>query len=239
MTFECPDCGKEYKTEKPFLKHIKLCSPDGGESEEVILHSTSDLDEIPPSSVPASGDKETEVEHSSWVDYEPEIEEGITEQLPTPLKFIEKLASQPKKKKYTKKELAEIQKANIALLKMGLGSLDYLITKYGQAVTEKDDYLCKHSDNDKTMVANAQNAWLEEKGVNLSKHIGTGKIALIMTSYYIAPPIVDINKRKTKRLIRRGLFKSLKLKMKSGFNKLKPKRFRKKKDVSDNEQFIE
>ena len=228
--YQCEVCEKQL-SKSGYYKHIKKCGVDeeiieeethGGESD--ILDSfESDTQPQPPADSPAS---------SEWMTYEPIKEENITERMPIPLKFVEKLATAKPKKKYTAKELKEIQKANIALLKMGLGATDVLITRYGQAVMEDKEYECKHSDNDKTMVANSQNAWLEENGINLSHHIGKGKLALLMTGYYIAPPIVKIQKKRTKRLIKKGIFKNL-------ISKLKWKRRKKKVVVKNDESLSE
>lgn len=224
--YQCDECGKQL-SKSGYYKHIKKCGvneelneeTNGGESSE----SRIALDESEPL---------TDSPASSWMDYTPIIEENVTEKMPTPLKFVEKLATAKPKKKYTVKELKEIQKANIALLKMGLGATDVLITRYGKAVTESEEYECKHSDNDKTMVANSQNAWLEENGVNLSQHIGKGKIAILMTGYFIAPPLLKIQKKRTKRLIKKGIFKNL-------WNKVRFKFRRKNKAVVNDETLSE
>ena len=230
--YECGECGKQL-SRSGYYKHIKKCGvvekqekeeeeTYGGESDDISSFiSQSDELGVPPPNTPAS---------SSWMDYTPVVEENVTEKMPTPLKFVEKLATAKPKKKYTAKELKEIEKANIALLKMGLGATDVLITRYGQAVMEDKEYECKHSDNDKTMVAKSQNAWLEENGVNLSQHIGKGKIALLMSGYYVAPPLLKIQKKRTKRLIKKGLFRNL-------LNKLKFRR--RKKAVKPNVELSE
>lgn len=207
----CESCGKTYKTNGPFEKHIVNCGKVNKENEIPESETDSPI---------------------SWVDYEPEIEDGITEHLPSPLHYVEKLASKKPKKRYNAKELKEIQRANIVLLKMGLGATDFFITKYGQAVTEDRDYECRHSDADKTMVANAQNAWLEEKGVNISQHIGKGKIATLMTGYYIVPPVIKINRRKTRRIIKKGILISIQKKIQSG---LKRFRFRRRRSDKNDE----
>ena len=205
--YVCTNCDKEL-SKSGYYKHIKWCGVDdevstvadeitGGESVDDSSASVTVTDEGG-SSPPTSTIEETDDTTPEWMQYEPVIEENVTERLPTPLKFVEKLSTAKPKKKYTPKELKEIQKANVAILKMGLGATDFVITKYGQAVTE-----------DKTMVANAQNAWLEESGINLSHHIGKGKIALVMSGYYLIPPVLKIQKRKTKSLIRKGIFKNI------------------------------
>ena len=226
--YQCEKCDKKL-SKSGYYKHIKKCGIEEPVEEEI--HGGEPADSIlvshPAGESESSPDTPTS---SSWMDYEPTIENNVTERLPTPLKFVDKLATAKPKKKYTAKELKEIKKANIALLKMGLGATDFLISKYGPAVTDNKDYECVHSDTDKTIVANAQNAWLEENGVNLSQHFGKGKIALVMTGYYIAPPILKIQKKRTKKLIKWGFLKTLKSKL----------RFkRKKKVVIDNEEFSE
>jgi hypothetical protein len=217
--YVCVNCDKEL-SKSGYYKHIKWCGVDdevstvadevsnGGELVGDSSASVTVTDEGG-SSPPTSTIEESDDTTPEWMQYEPVIEENVTERMPTPLKFVEKLSTAKPKKKYSVKELKEIQKANVAILKMGLGATDFLITKYGQAVTENKEYECSHSDNDKTMVANSQNAWLEESGVNLSQHFSKGKIALVMTGYYLVPPVLKIQKQKTKSLIRKGIFKNV------------------------------
>lgn len=236
--YVCVNCDKEL-SKSGYYKHIKWCGVDdevstvadevsnGGESvgdSSASVYVTDEGD----SSSPTSTFEETDDTTPEWMQYESVVEENVTERMPTPLKFVEKLATAKPKKKYSVKELKEIQKANVAILKMGLGATDFLITKYGQAVTEDKLYECTHSDTDKTMVANAQNAWLEETGINLSQHIGKGKIALVMTGYYLVPPVLKIQKRKTKSLIKKGIFKNI-------FGALTFKKFRDRRRAKNHE----
>lgn len=209
---DCEKCGKNL-SRSGYYKHIKICEADEPSTDSTGVSAVRspapphEGDSTPPAPTPSTDDADSEppVEPDrAWLDYAPPVEEGVTESLPPPLKFIEQLAPLKGKKRLTAKDKKIINDTNIAVLKAGLGATDFLITKYGQAVMIDEEYECKHSDYDKSLVASAQNAYMVEKGFNISQHIGTGKIALIMTGYYVAPPLMKIQNNKRRKLLKSG-----------------------------------
>lgn len=148
----------------------------------------------PPSSPPIQEDKEREEDDSSpeWLNFEFE-EDSTTEHIPSALKMAVAMKS-------GNTEISH--ETNLEVLKLGLTGVDVLITKYGQAVTLDEEYLCKHSDNDKELVAHAQYRWMLEKGIDPSSIIGTGTLAGALTGWYIVPPIMKVRKRSKVRLFK-------------------------------------
>ena len=199
--FDCDNCSKQYATRSGLWKHKKKCGVEeieevqpvpieAGESADRESYDNSDYDgDLPP------------VSGTDWSDFTfDDSDETTTESIPPILKAIK--AKDPKaSRKLTKVEQKARDGANESILVMGLSGVDYAITKYGQAVTENPEYECSHSQADKTLVANAQLAYLKESGIDLSQHIGTGKVAAVLTGYYIVPPIVKIRSESKRSLL--------------------------------------
>ena len=214
MTHACSKCGKEYKSRSGLWKHEQKCtvgdleiteSPVATESEvssSVAMPNTSTLDNDV-----AQGDT------SSWMDFDLNIEEG--ESVPEPLKLLKA----PKKdiKKMSNKELESFKQTEIALLKMGLSGIDVILSQYGKGITLDKEFEVRHSEGAKTTVATAQYAWMEEKGMSISKYASTGVVAGAMTAWYIGSPLMRIKKKAQKPMIKRvgggvlGMFRRLPL----------------------------
>ena len=211
MKYECENCGKSL-SRSGYYKHRKTCGVEKATVQE------------PPSEEPVVQDSSVEepvVQETThgWQTFTLE-EENVTEHLPTPLKFLPSAQKVKKKKKMTAKELKTLKDTNIALLKMGLSGSDRLTTYYGRAVTLDESYVCSHSEATKDMVAEAQYAWMVEKGLDLSQHISKGLIASTLTAGYIIPPVLKVQKKSkvpflkkistkgsfTKRIINRLMF---------------------------------
>ena len=214
MTHACSKCGKEYKSRSGLWKHEQKCtvgdleiteSPVATESEvssSVAMPNTSTLDNDV-----AQGDT------SSWMDFDLNIEES--ESVPEPLKLLKA----PKKdiKKMSNKELESFKQTEIALLKMGLSGIDVILSQYGKGITLDKEFEVRHSEGAKTTVATAQYAWMEEKGMSISKYASTGVVAGAMTAWYIGSPLMRIKKKAQKPMIKRvgggimGMFRRLPL----------------------------
>jgi len=226
MTHACSKCGKEYKSRSGLWKHEQKCtvgdleiteSPVATESEvassSVAMPNTSTLDNDV-----AQGDT------SSWMDFDLNIEEG--EAVPEPLKLLKA----PKKdiKKMSAKELESFKQTEIALLKMGLSGIDVILSQYGKGITLDKEFEVRHSEGAKTTVATAQYAWMEEKGMSISKYASTGVVAGAMTAWYIGSPLMRIKKKAQRPMIKRvgggvmGIFRRLPL-IGRLFGKKKPK----------------
>lgn len=197
----CRHCGKEYKSRGSCWKHEQKCSeaPTVVESDEPSSYTPEEVPSPPSSESDESGSSPTTTTSSNdpeWMSFDMGFDDSVTEVMPTPLKLIAKDAKKDKsKKKLTQAEQKALGNLNIQLLKSGLTIGDSLLTKYGRAVTLDEDYLVKHSEADKDMVAEAQWRYLESKGVIPSNVINEGVIAAGMTAWYFGKPAMEIRKK--------------------------------------------
>ena len=207
--YACVSCGHPlsksgYYTAKK-RGYCRQCknNTQGGEVEVSSippLSQSSNEDSSPP---PIKEDREIEDyddNEPEWLNFESEESEEITESIPTALKMATALSGDPAAR--TKKEIELAHQTNLEILKMGLGGVDVLITKYGQAVTLDKEYLCKHSEADKEIVAHAQYRFLLEKGIDPSSIVSSGTIATALTGYYILPPIMKVRKKAKVKLFK-------------------------------------
>lgn len=221
----CETCGKEYKTRSGLWKHQKKLghgkfAPDhisqathenalpveetqsfGGESVRPtntdtppVLESTS-----PPEDTP------------EWMSFDFGSDTETTDTIPTTFKSV--FTPVPSGSgKMTKAQAAALENQNKGILKMGLTTIDVLLTKYAQAITLDPDIEVKHSESDKDLVANAQYRWMEENGFFLTNYLSTGMIAGSLTVWYVGQPILRVRKKAKKRLFKgRGLLARLPL----------------------------
>ena len=220
MTHVCEDCGKEYKTRSGLWKHQK--SHGHGKfrvdnAETVVISespgeaSSPNPTGIPPSSEPTSQPDDSPGDTSfTWADFDFGSEEQPTDMIPTPLKSIVK-PMPGDGGKLTKAQRQALENQNKGILKMGLTTIDVLLTKYGQAVSLDEDFKVEHSESDKDLVANAQYRYLEEKGLFLTNYLSTGMIAGSLTVWYVGSPLMRIRKNAKKKLIRGRLLSRLPL----------------------------
>ncbi len=203
MTDEWPckyDCGKVLKSRAGIYKHEQKCALGNtdtiGSIDESEYESASGEVASSSSLPPSDPDVGT---NNEWMDFElgGDIE---TDSIPAALKMI---TATPSKKKKTPKELKAIKDTEIGLLKMGLGGIDVILTQYGKGVTLDKEFEVRHGDKTKTLVAGAQHAWLEEKGITISKYASKGMIAGSLTAYYVGAPIMRIKKEAKKPMIKR------------------------------------
>lgn len=213
--FVCEDCGKSYKSRSGLWKHQKKMKHgkfalDPVEEETVHISESPGEGSSAPASIPI---EETPggTEEPSWMDWDFGTAEGTTDTIPTPFKSI--LTPAPGEvKNMTKAQRAALEKQNLAILKMGLTTVDVLLSKYGQAVSLDPDFEVKHSEADKDLVANAQYRYLEEKGFWLTNYISTGMIAGGLTLHYVAAPVIRIRRKAKRKLFKgRGLLARLPL----------------------------
>ena len=220
--YACDSCGHPlsksgYYTAKK-RGYCRQCkNSQGGEVEVSSIPplSSSSFDE--PSPPPIEEDRDIEDYDDTepeWLNFEPDESEEITESIPTALKMATALSGDPSAR--TKKEIELAHQTNLEILKMGLGGVDVLSTKYGQAITLDEEYLCKHSEADKELVAHAQYRFLLEKGIDPSSIVSTGTIATALTGYYVLPPIMKVRKRAKVKLFKNagrflGVFRKIPL----------------------------
>lgn len=217
---DCETCGKSYKSRSGLWKHQKakghgkFARSDQEDQEKTILieetyesvdptTSTPNPDVLPPS---GSADTSSSFE---WADFDFGSADN-TDTIPSTLKSIVK-PMPGGSGKLTKAQYAALENQNKGILKMGLTTIDVLLTKYGRAVSLDDQFEVKHSDSDKDLVANAQWRYLEEKGLFLTNYLSTGMIAGSLTVWYVGQPIMRIRKNAKKKLIRGRLLSRLPL----------------------------
>jgi len=203
--YPCPHegCSKVLKSRAGIYKHSKKCSYGNdtiGSSEpesQSVSGEVNSSSSLPPTDDPDIGTIE---DKGDWMDFDLG-DSNETDHIPAALKMI---TSQPSsKKKKSVKELKAIKDTEIGLLKMGLGGIDVILTQYGKGVTLDKEFNVAHGDKTKTLVANAQHAWLDEKGITISKYASKGMIAGSLTAYYVGGPIMRIKKEAKKPMIKR------------------------------------
>ena len=234
--YTCETCGKSYKSRSGLWKHQKKLGHGKfadtiREVEETIPIDDSspsggdEVSPIPPDRPSADPPEDT----PKWMDFDFGSDES-TDTIPTTFKSI--LTPAPAGSgKMSKAQAAALEKQNKGILKMGLTTVDVLLSKYAQAVTLDPDFVVAHSEADKDLVANAQYRWMEEKGFFLTNYLSTGMIAGGLTLHYVAAPVYRIRKKAKKKLFKgRGLLARLPL-----IGRL----FRRKQEVSELGQTVE
>lgn len=208
-TVNCRHCDKEYKSRGSCWKHEQKCAlnPENNAGEEVPPQQNDDgfLASSSASSTSESESNPTPAptqDEPNWMNFDMGFDDSITEVMPTPLKMLAKEANKPAGRKLTKQEQKALSNLNIQLLKSGLTIGDSLLTRYAQAVTLDEDYMVRHSDADKTMVAEAQWRYLESKGVIPSNVVNEGVIAAGMTAWYFGKPAMEIRKKSKVKLLK-------------------------------------
>jgi len=210
----CEGCGKKL-SKSGYYKHRKKCSAynDMGDNPKTAISEPSEAvhfseptqetpDPIESTEEDLSGNsEETTNERPDWFDFDVGEEEGVTESMPTALKWaaggVGSLGAKP-----SKEQIEAMHNTNLQIIVGALGGVDILIQTYGRAVTLDKELVVKHSSSDKEMVAHAQYAWLMEKGINPSDFVSTGTIAAAMTGYFIIPPVLKIRKRSKVRFFK-------------------------------------
>tara|TARA_R100000353_G_scaffold171908_2_gene136604 strand:+ start:1616 stop:2362 length:747 start_codon:yes stop_codon:yes gene_type:complete len=213
--FECDECDATFKTRAGLWKHKKNKHPkESLPVEENASNITDDKREPQTKGEPVSSsfsDASTgEDTKTEWLDFDFGEPNDKTDVIPTTLKGIAKPINQTKSK-MTKAQRESFKKQNTAILKMGLTTIDSILTAYGKKATQNDDFLVSHSESDKDLVANAQYAYLEEKDLFLTNYLSTGLIAGTLTTWYIGSPIMRIRKQSTGKKVVGNIFKKLPL----------------------------
>ena len=186
---EC--CGKAM-SKSGYYKHMKITREkgcpnlrDGGSSSSVS--STSSEPSPPSMENPAPSQEDFDDEVPSWATWEPADSVSASESMPSPLRFIAARGSMAGVRNPA--EIEAMRQQSRAILALGLTAWDAGATRYARAITEDDDYVISHSDEDKMMVADAQARWLESRGFLVSDVVGDGAIAAALTGWFVIPPI--------------------------------------------------
>lgn len=218
----CEPCGKSYKTRSGLWKHQKKLKHGKYASDEEVIEiieqaytkssgeNTSDSP-IRSETPPVSDTIPPEDTQTSWMDFDFGTDEESTDTIPSTFKSV--FTPVPSGSgKMSKAQSAALENQNKGILKMGLTTIDSLMSKYGQAVSLDPDFEVKHSDSDKELVSNAQYRWMEEKGFFLTNYLSTGMIAGSLTVWYVGAPMMRIRKKAKRKLFKgRGLLARLPL----------------------------
>ncbi len=236
--YTCETCGKQYKTRSGLWKHQKkLKHGKFAESDMIIeddgysqtsndsstlsvgsdTHSQSfggESGSPKPSDLPPTPESVSPPEDTpEWMSFDFGSDQEATDTIPSTFKSVFKpVPSGTSTGRMTKAQAAALESQNKGILKMGLTTIDVLLTKYAQAITLDPDIEVKHSESDKDLVANAQYRWMEEKGFFLTNYLSTGMIAGSLTVWYVGQPMLRVRKKAKKRLFKgRGLLARLPL----------------------------
>ena len=186
---EC--CGKAM-SKSGYYKHMKItrekgCPNQRGGSSASSVSSTSSELPSPSKENPAPSQEDFDDEVPSWATWEPSESREASEAMPSPLRFIAARGSMAGVRNPA--EIEAMRQQSRAILALGLSAWDAGATRYARAITEDDDYVISHSDEDKMMVADAQARWLESRGFLVSDVVGDGVIAAALTGWFIIPPL--------------------------------------------------
>ena len=196
----CDQCEKSYKTRAGLWKHKKAKHEETSPIAEEPVSSSSGVEKSIPPHSPITDDTPDDTS-PAWLDWDFGTDENTTDTIPFGFKSI--VTPVPGEYgKMSKAQRAALETQNIGILKMGLSTIDVLLSKYGQAVSLDPLFEVKHSESDKSLVANAQYRYLEEKGLFLTKYLSTGVIAGSLTTWYIAAPAYRIRKNAKRKLFK-------------------------------------
>tara|TARA_R110000751_G_scaffold282561_1_gene385760 strand:- start:6662 stop:7420 length:759 start_codon:yes stop_codon:yes gene_type:complete len=213
-TFYLSDDGKEYKSRSGAWKQNKKLVSN---SEAVGEDSPPDSFNEPTSSEQGENTAtesaentatesaentatESATESPKWMQFQMGDQTDTTDVLPEPLKM---LSAQGGKKNLSAKEKKAAKDTELAMLTLILSGTDHLLTSYGKAITLDASFLVKHSEKSKKIVAEAQYAYLEEKGIMLSSYMSKGVVAGALTGWYILSPLTRIKRAAKRPMIKR------------------------------------
>jgi len=208
--YNCDLCDKSYKNRSGLWKHKKSKHSNSATADDTsTLSSSADsqssggnsdsptISEPPSVSLHEAPPEDT----PQWMDFDFGSDES-TDTIPSSFKSI--LTPMPAGgSKLTKNQAAILETQNKGILKMGLSTIDALLSRYGKAVVGPD-FEVKHSEADKELVSNAQYRWMEEKGFFLTNYLSTGMIASSLTVWYVATPMYRIRKNAKRKLFKGG-----------------------------------
>lgn len=140
---------------------------------------------------------------TDWMDWgESDDTVKATDVMPTPLKSLQKKATDGRRAKRTKAELETARTTSKSLITLGLTFGDTAMGVWGRGVLIDPNFEVKHSDRDKEITADAVAGAMEERGLFLSDSISRTAVATVMLGWYFGAPTYRITKK-----AKRGLFK--------------------------------
>ena len=189
--FEAID-GKRYKTRSGAWKRTQKLRAEGEVTQEPL--------EMPNDEPPVVTEENPDFEGPDWAQFDMgDLPEGV-QVIPAALKKVRRHGVKGRKR--TKAEIQQEQQTNQSILKMGYRTGDFLMTKYGRAVTVDPELLITHTEQDYEWISGITYAFLEDRGVNLAVIIGPGTMAAVANAYWFGKPIADIQKKAKKSPLR-------------------------------------
>ena len=210
MTFDCPLCSKTFATNSGLWKHTKNKHSNGvALNEDSSETSSPNADaHTKPDGIASEESLPTppleDGEKTVWNTWKTAVVDSSTENIPMPLKLISTTGKLANKVNLTKAEQASVDEKAVAVLKLTLTAADTITGMYGRAITLDDSYSCRHSEGEKTLVAEAQLAAFKDKGIEVTSILSPTTVALALTAGYIVPPIISLQKDKKKKLLKGG-----------------------------------
>lgn len=200
----CSKCGKSYKSRSGLWKHEQKCEVDPMEhTQSSVVDEPVDSSSVASPTPTDSNEVAEDTPTSTWMDFDlggGEVE--YTDTAPTALKMITSM--KPKdRSKMSKAEEKAFKETEKAMLKMVLGGIDTVLTQYGKAVCLDPEFMVKHSESSKEMVASAQYEWMQEKGFSITKYANKGVVAGALTGWYIGAPLMRIKRDAKKPMLKR------------------------------------
>jgi len=201
----CSKCGKAYKSRSGLWKHEQKCEVGLDEhTQSSVVDEPVDTPSSVASPTPTDSNEVAEdTPTSTWMDFDMgagEVE--YTDTAPQGLKMITSM--KPKdKKKMSKAEEKAFKETEKAMLKMVLGGIDTILTQYGKAVCIDPDFVVKHSESSKEMVASAQYAWMEERDLSITRYANKSVVAASLTAWYVGAPLMRIKRDAKKPMLKR------------------------------------
>jgi hypothetical protein len=203
--FQCPDCHKSFKTNAGRWKHSKSKHGVAVETQAELESSSpnhsrslADLDgatEIPD---PASS------QETIWNKWSIPNDDDSNSSIPLPLKLVAKTGKIAAGAKLSKVQQKAVDEKAIALLKLTLTGADFCIGHYGRTITLDNTYSCRHSDSEKTLVAEAQLEAFKDKNIQVTSILSPTTVALALTAGYVFPPIVALQRNKKRKMLKGG-----------------------------------
>ena len=184
--------GKRYKTRSGAWKRTQKLRAEGEVTQEPL--------DMPSDDPPEATEENPDFEGPAWAEFDMgDLPEGV-QVIPAALKKVRRHGVKGRKR--TKTEIEQEKQTNHSILKMGYRTGDFLMTRYGRAVTVDPELTITHTEPDYEWISGITYAFLEDRGVNLAVVIGPGTMAAVANAYWFGKPIHEIQKKAKKSPLR-------------------------------------
>ena len=166
--------GKRYKTRSGAWKRTQKLRAEGEVTQEPL--------DMPSDDPPEATEENPDFEGPAWSEFDMgDLPEGV-QVIPAALKKVRRHGGKGRKR--TKTEIEQEKQTNHSILKMGYRTGDFLMTRYGRAVTVDPELTITHTEPDYEWISGITYAFLEDRGVNLAVVIGPGTMAAVANAYW-------------------------------------------------------